>query len=105
MLNPSDFAGDDRPECLENTRKETLDSIYQWVSKRTFIDRSGGYWEKYYCDDGGRGISETRATWLSHVLCARKESSKDCPSNYCLLSGCVQPIYSRVSRREVEEKR
>ena len=31
MLNPSDFTGDDRPECLENTRKETLDSIYQWV--------------------------------------------------------------------------
>ncbi|PAV22985.1 nucleotide-binding-oligomerization-domain like receptor [Pyrrhoderma noxium] len=31
ILNPSDFAGDDRPECLENTRKETLDSIYQWV--------------------------------------------------------------------------
>ena len=30
-MNPSDFAGDDRPECLENTRKETLDSIYQWV--------------------------------------------------------------------------
>ena len=31
ILNPSDFTGDDRPECLENTRKETLDSIYQWV--------------------------------------------------------------------------
>ena len=31
ILSPSDFAGDDRPECLENTRKETLDSIYQWV--------------------------------------------------------------------------
>ena len=30
-MNHSDFAGDDRPECLENTRKETLDSIYQWV--------------------------------------------------------------------------
>ena len=28
LLNPSDFDGDDRPECLENTRKETLDSIY-----------------------------------------------------------------------------
>ena len=31
ILSPSDFAGDDHPECLENTRKETLDSIYQWV--------------------------------------------------------------------------
>ena len=31
ILNPSDFAGDDRPECLENTRRETLDSIYQWA--------------------------------------------------------------------------
>ena len=30
-MNPSDFAGDDRPECLENTRKETLNSIYQWA--------------------------------------------------------------------------
>ena len=31
ILNPSDFAGDDRPECLENTRKGTLNSIYQWA--------------------------------------------------------------------------
>ena len=31
ILDPSDFAGDDRPECLENTREETLQSIYQWV--------------------------------------------------------------------------
>ena len=36
MLNPSDFAGDDRPECLENTRKETLDSIHQWVDARGY---------------------------------------------------------------------
>ena len=36
MLNPSDFAGDDRPECLENTRRETLDSIYQWVDAREY---------------------------------------------------------------------
>ena len=27
-LNPADFDGDDRPEGLEYTRKETLDSIY-----------------------------------------------------------------------------
>ena len=30
-MNPSDVAVDDRTECLENTRKKTLDSIYQWV--------------------------------------------------------------------------
>ncbi|PAV22986.1 nucleotide-binding-oligomerization-domain like receptor [Pyrrhoderma noxium] len=35
-LNPSDFAGDDRPECLENTRKKTLNSIYQWVNTRGY---------------------------------------------------------------------
>ena len=35
-MNPSDFAGDDRPECLENTRRETLDSIYQWVDARGY---------------------------------------------------------------------
>ena len=31
ILNPSIFTGDDRPHCLENTRKETLQSIYDWV--------------------------------------------------------------------------
>ena len=36
ILSPSDFAGDDHPECLENTRKETLDSIYQWVDAREY---------------------------------------------------------------------
>ncbi|PAV23016.1 WD40 domain containing protein [Pyrrhoderma noxium] len=30
-LNPSEFDGGNRPECLENTRRETLQSIYQWV--------------------------------------------------------------------------
>ncbi|PAV22982.1 nucleotide-binding-oligomerization-domain like receptor [Pyrrhoderma noxium] len=30
-LKPAYFDGDNRPECLENTRKDTLDSIYQWV--------------------------------------------------------------------------
>ena len=30
-MKPAYFDGDDRPECLENTRKDTLDSIYQWV--------------------------------------------------------------------------
>ena len=35
-MNPSDFAGDDRPECLENTRKKTLNSIYQWVNTRGY---------------------------------------------------------------------
>ena len=31
-LNPSDFSGDDRSECLENTRKQTLQRIYDWVN-------------------------------------------------------------------------
>ena len=30
-MKPAYFDGDNRPECLENTRKETLNSIYQWV--------------------------------------------------------------------------
>ena len=30
-LKPAYFDGDNRPECLENTRKDTLNSIYQWV--------------------------------------------------------------------------
>ncbi|PAV14672.1 nucleotide-binding-oligomerization-domain like receptor [Pyrrhoderma noxium] len=32
ILNPSIFTGDDRPECLENTRKKTLEYIYDWVN-------------------------------------------------------------------------
>ena len=28
ILNPSIFTGDHRPECLENTRKRTLEDIY-----------------------------------------------------------------------------
>ena len=35
-MNPSELTGDDRPECLENTRRETLDSIYQWVDAREY---------------------------------------------------------------------
>ena len=31
-LNPSDFSGDDLSECLENTRKQTLQRIYDWVN-------------------------------------------------------------------------
>ena len=30
-MKPAYFDGDNRPECLENTRKDTLNSIYQWV--------------------------------------------------------------------------
>ena len=30
-LDPPDSIGDDRPGCLGNTRKETLQSIYEWV--------------------------------------------------------------------------
>ena len=32
ILNPSHLPGDGRPECLENTRVQTLRSIYEWVS-------------------------------------------------------------------------
>ncbi|PAV14658.1 nucleotide-binding-oligomerization-domain like receptor [Pyrrhoderma noxium] len=32
ILNPSIFTGDDRPECLENTRKKTLEYIHDWVN-------------------------------------------------------------------------
>ncbi|PAV14651.1 nucleotide-binding-oligomerization-domain like receptor [Pyrrhoderma noxium] len=32
ILNPSIFTGDDRLECLENTRKKTLEYIYDWVN-------------------------------------------------------------------------
>ncbi|PAV14715.1 nucleotide-binding-oligomerization-domain like receptor [Pyrrhoderma noxium] len=32
ILNPSIFTGDDRLECLENTRKKTLEDIYDWVN-------------------------------------------------------------------------
>ena len=31
-LNPSDFSGDDLSECLENTRKQPLQRIYDWVN-------------------------------------------------------------------------
>ena len=34
ILNPSIFTGDDRPECLENTRKRTLEDIYDWANAR-----------------------------------------------------------------------
>ena len=30
-MNPSGFSGDDRSECLENTRKKPLQDIYDWV--------------------------------------------------------------------------
>ncbi|PAV23025.1 WD40 domain containing protein [Pyrrhoderma noxium] len=35
-LNPSELTGDDRPECLENTRRETLQSIYRWADAREY---------------------------------------------------------------------
>ena len=31
-MNPSIFTGNDRPQCLDNTRKETLQNIYNWVN-------------------------------------------------------------------------
>ena len=31
-LNPSHLPGDGRPECLENTRVQTLHDIYEWIS-------------------------------------------------------------------------
>ncbi|PAV17375.1 WD40 domain containing protein [Pyrrhoderma noxium] len=31
-LNPSHLPGDGRPECLENTRVQTLQNIYEWIS-------------------------------------------------------------------------
>ena len=31
-MNPSIFTGDDRPQCLENTRKETLKDVYDWAN-------------------------------------------------------------------------
>ena len=31
-MNPSIFTGNDRPQCLDNTRKETLQNIYDWVN-------------------------------------------------------------------------
>ena len=31
-LNPSHLPGDGRPECLENTREQTLQDIYEWIS-------------------------------------------------------------------------
>ncbi|PAV14678.1 nucleotide-binding-oligomerization-domain like receptor [Pyrrhoderma noxium] len=33
-LKPSNFSGDDRPECLENTRKRTLEDIYDWANAK-----------------------------------------------------------------------
>ena len=32
-LNPSHIPGDGRPECLENTRVQTLHDIYEWISE------------------------------------------------------------------------
>ena len=34
ILNPSIFTGDHRPECLENTRKRTLEDIYDWANAK-----------------------------------------------------------------------
>ena len=34
ILNPSIFTGDDHPECLENTRKRTLEDIYDWANAK-----------------------------------------------------------------------
>ena len=31
-LNPSHISGEGRPECLENTRVQTLQDIYKWIS-------------------------------------------------------------------------
>ena len=31
-LNPSHIPGEGRPECLENTRVQTLQDIYEWIS-------------------------------------------------------------------------
>ena len=31
-LNPPEFSGNDRPHCLEDTRKQTLQSIDEWVN-------------------------------------------------------------------------
>ena len=33
-MNPSIFIGDDRLECLENTRKRTLKDIYNWTNSK-----------------------------------------------------------------------
>ena len=35
-LNPSNFSGDDRPQCLEDTREQTLQSIYDWIDARGY---------------------------------------------------------------------
>ena len=35
-MKPADFDGDDRQECLENTRRQTLKSIYGWVNARGY---------------------------------------------------------------------
>ncbi|PAV17353.1 nucleotide-binding-oligomerization-domain like receptor [Pyrrhoderma noxium] len=32
MLGPSNFSGDDRPECLRNTRERTLEDLSNWVN-------------------------------------------------------------------------
>ena len=34
VLNPSIFTGDHRPECLENTRKKTLEYIHDWANAK-----------------------------------------------------------------------
>ena len=33
-MRPSDFSGDGRPECLENTRKQTLEDIHDWANDK-----------------------------------------------------------------------
>ncbi|PAV14667.1 nucleotide-binding-oligomerization-domain like receptor [Pyrrhoderma noxium] len=33
-LKPSNFSGDDRPECLGNSRKRTLEDIYDWANAK-----------------------------------------------------------------------
>ena len=32
QLNPPEFSGNDRPQCLKDTRKRTLQSIDEWVN-------------------------------------------------------------------------
>ena len=38
ISNPSDFVGNDRFSCLENTREQTLQSIYEWVNTGQYPD-------------------------------------------------------------------
>ena len=103
LLNPSDFDGDDRPECLENTRKETLDSIYQWVDARGYPN------VLLLIGAVGTGKSTIATTVAGeylrrrqHVFLPREKSHKECSPNRRILSGCVQPNNSRVPYRQIE---